>query len=135
MTSRLLALAALAVAGCGGTAYVPVSGRVNLDGAPLAGAVVLFQPDGTGSHAGPGSSGVTAADGSFTLGVIGLDRPGAVPGRHRVVISAVQAQAGGGEKGGPVPDRVPARYGYGGDLTFEVPAAGTSAAIFELTSR
>src|SRR5262249_34965527 len=84
----LLALALPAV-GCGGGPKVaPVSGRVTLDGQPLAGASVNFQPlsDGNNLNPGPGSYGKTDADGRYSLRVVVDDRPGAFVGKHRVEI-------------------------------------------------
>ena len=43
-----LGLALLIGAGCGGNSPVPVRGTVTLDGNPVAGAVVLFIPEGAG---------------------------------------------------------------------------------------
>ena len=57
---------ACALSGCGGGAsyeLVPVSGRVTLDGQPLANARVSFQPARDQSDPGPGASGVTDAEG------------------------------------------------------------------------
>src|SRR5262245_26036817 len=80
------------VVGCSsGGGAVPVSGRVTLDGQPLAGAHISFQPEGgaslSDSSAGSGSYAVTATDGTFALRLAQSDRPGAVVGRHRVEIN------------------------------------------------
>src|SRR5215470_13236777 len=94
MTPRLLPLlAALAVGavGCGNDQVAPVSGRVTLDGQPLANAAVTFQPvrtEGKGNP-GPGSGGFTDADGRYTLKVTGTEARGAVVGKHKVTISLV----------------------------------------------
>jgi len=60
---------------------VPVGGTVTLDGMPLGGATVLFQPaSGT-----PGRA-VTADDGSFALTTFETG-DGALIGRHRVAVT------------------------------------------------
>lgn len=78
----------VACAGCGGGPSlpdtVPVSGKVTLNGQPLADASVTFVP--TGTTRGDGGFGTTAADGRYELRYL---RGGAgVPaGTYRVVIS------------------------------------------------
>lgn len=83
-----LALAALVLAlpaaGCGKAkpATAPVTGRVLLDGKPVADAAVMFEPvDG-----GVPARGSTRGDGGFTLSTFARD-DGALVGRHRVSIS------------------------------------------------
>lgn len=77
-------LLALAAAGCGKAkpATAPVTGRVLLDGKPVAGAAVMLEPVGGGVPA----RGSTGGDGSFTLSTFGRD-DGALVGRHRVSVS------------------------------------------------
>ena len=73
-------------AGCGsGPALYPASGTVRFDdGAPVAGAVVEFLPNG----GGPAARARTDAEGRFALTTGGA--PGAVAGPHRVgVVQAV----------------------------------------------
>jgi hypothetical protein len=82
----LLAMAVLALpaAGCGKAkpATAPVTGRVLLDGRPVADAAVMFEPvDG-----GVPARGSTRDDGGFTLSTFARD-DGAIVGRHRVSIS------------------------------------------------
>jgi hypothetical protein len=77
-------LVVLASTGCGKTkpATAPVTGRVLLDGKPVAAAAVMFEPvDG-----GVPARGSTGADGSFTLSTFARD-DGALVGRHRVSVS------------------------------------------------
>src|SRR5262245_1998728 len=92
MQSRwAIGLALLATWGCSNEPFsvVPVSGRVLLDGKPLADAHLTFQPVGTGSlEAGPGSYAKTNERGEFTLELVGKNRSGAVVGKHRVNITA-----------------------------------------------
>jgi hypothetical protein len=68
-------------AGCGGSKTLPVSGVVTLDGKPLAGAGVLFQPIANGRPA----SGTTDEDGRFALKTENLS--GTMPGSYRVAIA------------------------------------------------
>jgi hypothetical protein len=121
--------------GCGaGGKFAKVSGRVTLDGAPLAGAIVIFQPlNPDPTHPLPGSHGLTDADGNYTLQVDLQATSGAAVGTHRVAISKTQARAGSGE--GQPRDSIPARYNSASELTCEVPAGGTDRAHFELKSR
>lgn len=152
-----LALAAglLALGGCNSSPYAlaPVAGLVTLDGKPLAGAAVEFQPSDPGNvNPGPGSSATTGEDGRYTLQVVG-GKAGAVVGPHRVTVSKLAAAApkraarGLPEKGGaPAPDAgaseqdapqldlVPARYNRATTLKFDVPAGGSQSVDFALTS-
>jgi hypothetical protein len=60
---------------------------VTLDGAPVAGATVLFMPEGQG---GRPASGFTSADGEFRLTTY-KDDDGALPGTYRVLIQKTDA--------------------------------------------
>jgi hypothetical protein len=135
MRFRLLGLSLLFFAsGCGG-GFVPVSGQVKLDGKPLANATVFFQPEQ--ANAGPASQAVTDASGNFTLKVTSKDAPGALVGKHKVSISASEGDLGEVAGANPKPrtERVPAKYNSQTKLTFDVPAGGTTAANFDLTSK
>jgi hypothetical protein len=78
----------LFVAGCnrGGLNLAEVEGVVTFNGAPVADAGILFQPD-----SGPFAIGMTDSDGRFTLTT--ANRPGALVGDHRVSISKSQTIA------------------------------------------
>jgi hypothetical protein len=142
MVPRFSASAVVAVllAGCGGEPYkiAPVSGRVTLNGQPLANAAVLFQPVATKDNAnpGPGSGGITGADGRYALRLVGSNRDGAVVGKHKVQITMAgkddPADDRPRKKSGPA---LPRRY-HGKDtkLDCDVPAGGTDSADFALTS-
>lgn len=69
--------------GCGKSKMSPVSGTVTLDGKPLAGASVLFAPEGSGKDA----TGETDQDGRFTMSTL-QPGDGVLPGTYKVVISA-----------------------------------------------
>ncbi len=131
-------VAVLVVAGCGAEYDVaPVSGRVTLDGQPLAGASVSFQPiveQGTDSLVGLGSYGKTDGDGRFHLTLIDTDAAGAAVGRHRVQISFTEGDPNS-DSGGVI-DHVPLRYrGVDTPLSFTVPEEGSEQANFELTTK
>lgn len=87
MTAGMLSIAMM---GCGGrqAPYVPVSGVVLLNAAPLADAKLVFEPIGLSASSSPGmpSYGRTDAEGRFELTCPGLNRQGAVVGEHRVRI-------------------------------------------------
>src|SRR5690606_27047316 len=99
--------ASVLLVGCGGTDGPPlgsVSGRVTLDGQPLANAVVQFQPTGAD---GTYSAGRTDEDGYYQLRYT-RDRYGALIGSHRVSVSTAAPDAED-EQGNPrpAPERVP----------------------------
>jgi hypothetical protein len=128
----------LLAAGCGGERVAPVSGRVTLDGRPLANALVTFQPLARGKdvNPGPGSAGKTDADGRYTLQVVGRTAKGAMVGPHRVAIIAYARdlpRSTNDSNPNLPPPIVPARYHAETELLFDVPPGGTAAADFDLT--
>ena len=136
----LFVLGTLGAGGCGsaGHTVVPVSGKITLDGKPVAGASITFQPTASeqAKSAGPGSGGVTDAEGKFVLKTAeAKPRPGAVLGKHVVRIAGAQAQrAPDDDTVKPAAkDPLPARC-RDGSLTFEVPASGTDKADFNFQS-
>ena len=147
MSRRLSILAGLALltAGCSSEPYktAPVSGQITLNGKPLAGAAVLFQPIATdgNNNPGPGSTGITDADGRYTLTLTTLREPkGAVVGKHMVRVTAhddtQQDPSDDTPKRQAKPlARVLAKYNQAkAILEFDVPASGTKSADFKLTS-
>src|SRR5262249_24396048 len=86
----LFAAVALVAAGCGKgeNETASVSGRVTLNGQPVAKVAVMFQPIAPEGNLnpGPGSYGVTDSDGRYTLKLIGKETSGAVVGKHKVRI-------------------------------------------------
>jgi hypothetical protein len=78
--------AVVTLGGCGSAADGPplakVTGIVTLDGKPIEGATVIFQP----KSPGPTSFGVTGPDGSFSIRT-GSGRDGAAVGDHMVGVS------------------------------------------------
>jgi hypothetical protein len=143
MRVRLLLGCTIVLAlGCGSGKFVPVSGRVTLNGNPVANAHVNFQPihEKGVNDPGPGSNGQTNANGEFTLTTTTGDT-GAVVGKHRVIISIGSGKSADDDSaprhsGQPAGVKIPSRYGPKGKdaLTFEVPAGGTNSANFPLKS-
>ncbi len=135
-----VAVCALPLAGCGdGPALVPVSGKVTLDGKPLANVWINFQPIAADPKVppGPGSSAKTDAEGQYTLRV-DERKNGAVVGKHKVMIQPgeeggdADADAGGKRR----KSVVPAKYiGVESTLRCDVPAGGKADADFALTAK
>lgn len=140
--------------GCGDTyKLAPVSGRITLDGRPIQGIYVTFQPVGGGlkDDLGPASYGHTDTDGRYQLKTIDRsDRDGAVVGSHRVILQQADqpreetVEVPQGSVGDAMDmvvaarrtqrqQRMPTHY-RDGSLQFEVPAAGTIDADFDLAS-
>ncbi len=129
-------------AGCGqkpAQSPVPVRGVLKLDGNPVSGAVVTFQPEDPSSKA---AFGTVAPDGTFRLTT---DSPGdgAVPGKYKVII---QPPVEGGATPFDDPTKPAARPKSSGlkvpekytrldltPLTQDVPSAGP--VVFELNSK
>jgi hypothetical protein len=126
------------LAGCSerSTPTAAVSGKVTLDGKPLANVSVLFQPVGSNRDPGVGSYGITDAQGGFTLKQSGSGRDGAVVGQHAVTLVEKTDPANDDDAGGidkPVVSRIPAEYSNG-SLRFEVKSGTTNRANFDLKS-
>jgi hypothetical protein len=127
----------LALSGCSGQNYkiAPVSGRVTLDGRPLANAHVSFQPMAAGTPPpGPGSFGVTDAEGRFRLQVIEPRCGGAVVGQH-VVRIMLRQQDTATDDAAPRRDASLPSQADDGSLRFQVPHSGTDKADFNLTMK
>lgn len=124
-------------AGCGGDRQIAtVSGRVTLDGQPLRGARVSFQPVGNVKNSGVGSFGKTNDNGEYSLTLIDESAPGAIVGSHEVRI--VDQKNTGAD---PTDDRqrtrgdlVPAEYNTKTTLHFEV-KPGHNEANWPLVSK
>lgn len=107
--------------GCGsGVSDTPlmgeVTGVVTFDGNPVVGATVEFTPDNTRDTKGPKSSGVTNAEGKYSLVGPGGTK-GAVVGVHKVTIMCPPPAGmsssldGAGSSAPTTPCTVPVKYG------------------------
>jgi hypothetical protein len=130
----------LLATGCGGPSLAPVSGKITLDGKPLADATVGFYP--LGANASITSSGKTNSNGEYTLKTVMDSRTGAIVGKHRVSITVEPDLVGNtdlpADKLGKIarPPKLPARYqGTESELTCEVPSGGKTDANFDLKSK
>jgi hypothetical protein len=126
-----------AAIGCGGPKYVPVSGRVTLDGKPLVNATVVFQPVSEERNPGPGSHGKTDRDGRFTLTTMTDGKAGALVGKHKVTITAYEGDDEIPSSGSDMKFRkriYPVEAEGESKLTFEVPAGGSNEANFDLST-
>jgi hypothetical protein len=108
-------------AGCGkdnGPELAAVSGSVTLDGKPLPHVNLQFVPEKEG---GSPSYGGTDANGRYKL-MFSQGRAGAMPGKHRVEITAREAEDGddGQSKAAGEAVKIPPKYLQPGALTAEV---------------
>lgn len=142
----LLVVFAVGFCGCGKKsdrwkdarpATAPASGVVTLQGAPLEGAIVVFQPAAPG---GIGASALTDAQGKFELKTFPPDL-GAVPGKYAVTVMKTEMPkrpAGSANVDDPDPvhvvSAIPEKYSNPAlsDLTAEIPEAGTDKLAFDL---
>jgi hypothetical protein len=125
-------LACAFLAGCDARSVVPVSGRITLNGQPLADAIVLFQPDLGRTNPGTGSIGRTDANGRFVLRQIQPDRRGALVGWHHVTIRS--APKGAESETKAERECIPENYNTKSGLGCFVPSGGCSDADFDLHS-
>jgi hypothetical protein len=116
-------LLVMSFAGCGktGPEVVPVTGRITLDGKPLANADVVFQPDGSK----PPSAGRAGADGRYEL-VYKRGVMGGMVGSNTVRITISSDVVAN-------PPNIPARYNTETELTKEV-KSGPNEINFDLTT-
>ncbi len=140
-----LSVLLLSLPGCGGSGDQPelgqVSGTVTLDGKPLSGVAVVFQPDN-----GRPARGMTNAEGKYELTYI-RDTRGTKVGRNRVEI-APSEEGGEDEDAGELEDpdspqakkpvnarrpAVPARYNTKSELEADV-KPGKNTFDFDLKS-
>jgi len=110
---------------------VGVTGKVTLDGQPLAGANVVFEsPDKRTAR------GLTDAEGKYAL-MYDSETPGALPGPKvvRITIADVGVEGGGAGEGSAFTgkERLPARYNRQSKLTADV-SASQKTFDFELKS-
>lgn len=121
--------------GCGDSRLVPVSGVVTLDGEPVAGIALHFQPladNARDPRACASSHAITDSEGRYKLTT--LDTPGAVVGQHVVTMFSTDL---------PLDDdfntdlqvefKLP-QQARDGNLRFTVPEGGTDQADFAFES-
>jgi hypothetical protein len=130
----ILVSVVFACLGCGGDTgpeLAEVTGKVTLDGQPLAKVSLQFTPE---SPSGSPSYGVTDSEGSYEL-LFSSDRSGAMPGKHRVEILPVEPETddNGQPVAGAVNVTIPARYSQPGSLTADV-QPGSNSINFALDS-
>lgn len=118
--------------GCGGggagltdETLIPVSGVVTLDGAPLEGAEIVFEPQGAGGM----SFASTNAKGEYSL-LYNQQQNGAVAGEHVVRIRKI----GGPDTNFDTLNMLPEKYGEKSTLTATV-GADSKTHNFDLTSK
>lgn len=130
-----------ATAGCSSRLNaVPVSGTVCVNGKPVENIAVSFSPIPGQAVLAPTASGITDANGRFTLSIVGEHRiSGAIPGKHRVTLNprTVGLDRLSHEEGMRRVAKANAAFpasSRDGSLTFEVPTTGTTHADFTFTS-
>lgn len=136
----LIGLVLLLALGCKSKGFAPVSGTVTLNGKPLANATVNFQPvsQNRSIDAGAGSTGKTNDKGEYTL-TASTGQPGALVGKHKVMITVLSQQQGNSDErpprgGWPMAEQIPDRYNNQTILECVVLAGGNDKANFALTS-
>jgi hypothetical protein len=120
------------ISGCGNSYQLAdVSGRVTMDGEPLANATVSFV-----HSEGPSSFGRTDADGRYTLETVADGEGGALVGTHVVRINVSDGGDAESDELVTPPEAalIPAHYNTESDLTFDVSSGGSNEANFGLTS-
>ena len=127
-----LTVVALVFTGCGsgGPEIAHVSGRVTMDGKPLANATVVFIPE-NGRPAGAR----TDADGKYVLNFT-EGRRGAIPGKNTIRITTLRdADKDPNGKSIPgSPETIPAKYNAASTLEFAVEPGKRNVANFDLKS-
>ncbi len=132
----LLGGLSLGLVGCSdGLQVVPVSGTVTLDGQPLSGAHVSFQPrTDNQDRVGPGSYAVTDETGRYELRLATDDRRGAIVGDHRVRVLTNIEDDPDSDVSIVRPEIVPEDYREG-RVTITVPAGGSESLDIAIPKR
>lgn len=134
----IIVMSVFILPGCGNRSpIVPVSGVVTLDGKPLEGFKVFFQPVNIDpSRPALTASAITDSQGYFQLKTIeDYPRVGVSVGEYRVRISWFDPNGhtvGETEPERKPPIQIPLKYQIDG-ITFNVPEKGTKTAKFQLT--
>ncbi|MEM7809934.1 MAG: hypothetical protein AAF532_00450 [Planctomycetota bacterium] len=143
MKYSALSLATLAtLVGCGGNPdgiqFASVAGTVVINGEPAEGIQVTFEPAAPADQiiVGPSSTGVTDAEGRFTLRTTsGTVRPAAVVGEHNVTLRIFR-EFSQDEETGAVTENQPSPYALSREqqsgYKYTVPSSGTDEAVFSI---
>jgi hypothetical protein len=127
----LLLLGAVAMPGCGGVKYYSVTGKVTLDGEPLAEATIAFVP--VSAEGGIRTMAFTDEQGYYSLYQT-FKQSGAPAAKYRVAISTFFDGTPEAEPPiPPRPERVPMKYNRETELIREV-KPGENVIDFELDS-
>jgi len=127
----LVAATSSCLTGCGKkSSVVPVSGRVTVDGQPLANVAINFGPLTGGLDGAYAAYGKTDAEGRYSLKLVDDGRRGATVGKNRVTLNESSGAAESDGAAVRVQFKLPPTA-RDGTLQFEVPASGTDAANFE----
>ena len=118
-----LTLLTVCLSGCG-TALSPIEGTITLDGKPVKGLEVTFQPVGP---EGGSALGYTDEQGHYTM-QFPRGQVGAPPGEYVVRITGSEVEGGGAVT------KVPAKYGSKSDLKRTV-TSGENTFDFDLKSK
>jgi hypothetical protein len=110
-----------------------VKGTITRAGQPLAQVTVAFQPIAVGKkiNPGPGSVGVTDANGHYELKTFDHNLPGAMIGKHRVIIDPDLHNASADDRQVSPSQKTNERF-RNGSLTIEVTPVGLPHADFDL---
>ena len=111
------AVVAAATLGCGkpaGVSFAPVTGRVVVNGQPLAAGTIHFFPDESKGTSGPMSTGVLQSDGTYSLRGPG-QHVGAMVGNHRVYLTL------------PLLDQMPTPVVVDGEVVLQAPPSNAAS--------
>ena len=125
----------LATCGCGpnGPNVAEVTGTVTLDGQPLEGAEIEFQPIDIPNGSPSYSINRTGPDGEYSLQYNDTLK-GAMVGEHKVRITTFQ-QISTDEGGGEIPEQLGPEYNTKTELTATVKAGKSNVCNFDLKSK
>jgi hypothetical protein len=127
----LCLVGALSAGACASRAELgEVEGTVVLNGKPVADVEVMFLPDPVEGTTGPRSTGITDANGHYLL-VCDDQRPGAVVGKHRVVVTELKSRLPAAPRGPRATDpraAAQAKAASARDTSVRIPGALRDAA-------
>jgi len=142
--SIVLILFAVGCANRSGPPIAAVSGKITVDGQPIADVIVTFEPIATDVSADQRSTslGITGADGKYVIKGGGEQFNGALVGKHKVTLALKEPE--GMDELDPKYNvrtemkklknfkQFPKRYNASSELTFDVPANGSNQADFDI---